>query len=272
MSKTVVNRHPNRNAQQDKQQVGRVKNKKNDPSLNGGKVIKSKHKERVSESLKPIEGKSDKQKLYLKYLQSNDYNAVVVEGIFGTGKTYCSSCVAADALIKGEVEKIIVARPYVQTGKTSGFRPGDTLEKLYPYVRNVLDTIKERMGDSAYKAALKDGLTGSIEVQAIEDIRGRSFDQPSFLLIEEAQQTTKDEMKAIVTRVSDSCKLIISGDNSQKDIKGETGLTWFIDFVARHKIPNVAHIKFNEPDDIIRGGLCKEIALGLYYDNDMIGN
>ena len=263
------NRHPNRNAQQDRSGKGSVKQQRNDPSLGGGKAQINKHKERVEQSLKPITAKTPKQKYYLYMLQSGEFNAIVVEGLFGTGKSFCSACVAADALKTGKVDKVIVARPYVQTGKSSGLKPGTSLEKLYPYVRNVLDTMKDRMGDKHYQEALRDGLTGKIEVQEIESIRGRSFDEPSYLLIEEAQQTTPDEMKAIVTRVSDNCTLVISGDNSQKDIKGQTGLTWFLDFVKRHDIQRVGHIQFNEPSDIIRGGLCGEIARGLYKDGDL---
>jgi phosphate starvation-inducible PhoH-like protein len=229
-------------------------------------VVKEKFQERRTAALIPIVAKTPKQKYYLYMLQSGEFNAVVVEGLFGTGKSYVSACVAADALISGIVDKVIVARPYVQTGKSSGSKPGSALEKLYPYVRNVLDTMKKRMGDGPFSEALKDGLTGKIEVQEIESIRGRSFDEPSFLLIEEAQQTTPEEMKAIVTRVSDNCTLVISGDNNQSDIRGETGLSWFLNFVERHKIPNVGHVQFNDPSDIIRGGLCSDIARGLYAD------
>jgi len=262
-------RHRNRNSQQNRSGRGKVKNVPHDRSLGGGQAQMNKHQERRASSLQPITAKTPKQKYYLYMLQSGEFNAIVVEGLFGTGKSYCSACVAADALIKGEVEKVIVARPYVQTGKTSGSKPGSSLEKLYPYVRNVLDTMKSRMGEGPYREALRDGLTGKIEVQEVESIRGRSFDQPSFLLIEEAQQTTPEEMKAIVTRVSDNCTLVISGDNSQKDIKGQTGLSWFLDFVKRHNIQGVGHISFNDPSDIIRGGLCGAIARGLYADGDL---
>lgn len=262
-------RHPNRNAQQNKTGRGKVKHLSNDNSLGASRPHMNKHQERKAESLPPIQAKTPKQKYYLYMLQSGEFNAIIVEGLFGTGKTYCSACVAADALIKGEVSKVIVARPYVQTGKSSGLKPGSSLEKLYPYVRNVLDTMRSRMGDGAYLEALKDGLSGKIEVQEVESIRGRSFDEPSFLLIEEAQQTTPEEMKAIVTRVSDNCTLVISGDNSQKDIRGETGLSWFLDFVKRHNLEGVGHITFNDPEDIIRGGLCGAIARGLYKDGNL---
>lgn len=183
-----------------------------------------------------------------------------------THNTFCASVVAADKFRKNEISKIIVARAYVQTGKTSGFKPGTSLQKLYPYVRNVLDTIKERIGAGAYEVALKDGESGQIQVQEVESIRGRSFDEWSFLIIDEAQQVTKEEMKSIVTRVSDKCKLVLCGDIRQKDIHGKSGLEWFMDFSKRHNLKGVAVIDFSDPADIVRGGLVRDIAIGLMKD------
>jgi phosphate starvation-inducible PhoH-like protein len=174
--------------------------------------------------------------------------------------------VAADKFRKNEISQIIVARPYVQTGKSSGAKPGTSLEKLYPYVRNVLDPIKKRIGPGAFDIALKDGERGDIQVQEIESIRGRSFDEPSWLLIEEAQQTTPEEMLAIVTRIGDDCKLIISGDLNQKDIRGESGLAWLLAFVKRHNIQGVGVVNFDSPDDIVRGGIVRAVAIGLFKD------
>ena len=133
-------------------------------------------------------------------------------------------------------------------------------------MRNVLDPIRQRLGKSVFEIALDDGERGSIEVQELESIRGRSFDEKSFLLIEEAQQSTPEEMLAIVTRVSDNCKIVVSGDLNQRDIKGDSGLKWLLDFVKRHKIKSVATIDFNSTDDIVRGGLVREIAIGLVQD------
>ncbi|MNQ26032.1 PhoH-like protein [compost metagenome] len=216
----------------------------------------------------PVIAKTQKQKDYFRLLNDPEIQAIVVLGLHGTGKTFCAAVAAADKFRKNEIEKIIVARAYVQTGKTSGFKPGTSLQKLYPYVRNVLDTIKQRIGNGAYEVALKDGESGEIEVQEVESIRGRSFDQKSFLIIDEAQQTTKEEMKSIVTRVSDNCKLVLCGDVRQKDIVGESGLEWFMQFSKRHNLKGVAVIDFSDPSDIVRGGLVKDIAIGLMKDEE----
>jgi phosphate starvation-inducible PhoH-like protein len=241
-----------------------MKAQKDQKSDRKGREIKEKFQEERNNP-PPIQPRSEKQAHYLAILRTE--HKIIAEGLPGTGKSFCAASIAADKLRRGEINKIIVARPYVQTGRTAGFRPGSTLEKLYPYVRNALDTIEARLGTGMFKNALKDGLHGQIEVQALEDIRGRSFDEPSFLIIEEAQQTTPQEMLSIVTRCSDLCTLVISGDDGQRDIHGGSGLAWFKEFAVRHNLPDVGFVDFNDPDkDIIRGGGVREIMKGIEKD------
>jgi phosphate starvation-inducible PhoH-like protein len=216
--------------------------------------------------LPQVVAKTEKQKYYFALLNDPNVQIIIAEGLFGTGKTFCSSIVAADKFRKNEISRIIIARAYVQTGKTSGFKPGGTLDKLYPYVRNALDVIASRMGHGAYTVALGNGTNGAIEVQEVESIRGRSFDEKCFLLIEEAQQTSPEEMESIVTRIGEGCKLIISGCDSQRDITGVSGLAWFKSFAKRHDLSHVAFVNFDDPEDIVRSGVVKEIAYGLAKD------
>lgn len=250
-----------------------IPRKKTRSTRNGG--VKPEIKEKFAEQRNnppPIVAKTAKQKEYFRLLEDPEVKAIVCLGLHGTGKTYCAAVVAADKFRKNEITQIIVARAYVQTGKTSGYKPGSSLQKLYPYVRNVLDTIKSRIGAGAYEVALKDGESGEIQVQEVESIRGRSFDEKSFLIIDESQQTTKEEMQSIVTRVSDNCKLILCGDILQKDIQGESGLEWFMSFTQRHGLKGVAVIDFNSPDEIVRGGLVKDIAIGMMKDRQKESN
>lgn len=246
---------------------GRNKNHKKDKIAKGENKPDMKDKFVEERHLPPIHPKSEKQHDYLSLLLDPSIQIVIAEGLFGTGKTFLSASTAADLFRRNAISRIVVARPYVQTGKTAGFRPGTTLEKLYPYVRNVLDPIAKRLG-GAFQNHLKDGQRGEIEVQAVEDIRGRSFDEPTFLLIEEAQQTTPEEILSIVTRIGEECKLVISGDNSQRDLPGESGLEWFREFAKRHNLPGVGYINFNEPADVMRSGIVRKIALGLIADGD----
>lgn len=244
----------------------KVPRKRTKSTRNGG--VKPEVKEKFKAEREPpvVVAKTEKQLEYFRLLNDPDIQALVVLGYHGTGKTFCAAAVAADKFRRNEIEKIIVARAYVQTGNTSGYKPGSSLQKLYPYVRNVLDTIKFRIGAGAYEVALKDGESGEIEVQEVESIRGRSFDQHSFLIIDEAQQTTPEEMQSIVTRVSDNCKLVLCGDILQKDIQGQCGLEWFLSFVKRHGLKGVGIVDFDSPDDIVRGGLVKDIAIGMMKD------
>lgn len=244
-------------------------------SVSGTKrVVKDKFLEQREQFVKQrtIVAKTEKQKQYLAMLNDPSIQLIVCLGLHGVGKSFLSATTAADKFLSNEITQIIVARPYVQTGKSSGLKPGTTLMKLYPYVRNVLDPIKKRIGAGAFENALKDGETGQIQVQDLESIRGRSFDERSWLLIEEAQQSTPDEMLAIITRVSDECKMIVSGDLNQKDVKGESGLKWLMDFVNRHKIKGVGFISFDSPDDIVRGGLVRDIAIGLMKEGKLGAN
>lgn len=244
------------------------KEKLTDPTK--GRKVKEKFVEENRPA--PIVAKTEKQKQYLAMLNDPNIQMIICLGLHGVGKSFLSATVAADKYMKNEISKIIVARPYVQTGKSSGLKPGTGLQKLYPYVRNVLDPIRKRMGGAAFDIALADGEKGSIEVQELESIRGRSFDERSFLLLEESQQSTPEEMLAVITRVSDDCKIICSGDLNQRDGKGESGLKWLLDFVTRHKIRGVGIINFDSPADIVRGGLVREIAIGLMKEGQLRNN
>lgn len=226
--------------------------------------FKKAYKDKFSDERQPppILPKTQNQEWYKRNLE--DFNVNIAIGSAGTGKTFMASALAADAFRQGDINKIIVCRPYVHTGKSSGSKPGSTLLKMYPFVRTMLDTIKQRLGNGAFETALKDGERGDIEVCEVESIRGRSFDEPSWLILDEAQQTTKDELISILTRCSDNCKVTLCGDPHQKDIKGESGLEWFTEFVRRHDL-DVGIVEFTS-EDIVRGGLVKGIIKGLEED------
>jgi|SRR5690554_112161 len=212
----------------------------------------------------PIVAKTSKQKEYLYNLYNSYVNISI--GPAGTGKTFLPSSLAADMLRECKIERIIVARPYVQTGRSSGLKPGDTASKMFAYVRNVLDTVRKRIGDAAYNIAFKDGLTGQIEICELESIRGRSFDDKCWVILDEMQQSRKDEMIALMTRFGDDCRITICGDINQKDIRGQDGLSWFMDFVERHNL-SIPITEFSS-DDIVRGGLVKDIVKGLEKDGE----
>ena len=256
--------------QQNYPQSKKKRSRQEKQANNEAYIITDKFQEERKEEVKskPLIPMSEKQKRYLELLRDPDVHIIVATGLFGTGKTFLPSAHAADLLRLGHIDKIIVARPYVQTGKTSGSKPGTSLEKLRPYVRTMLDTMQQRLGYNNFNNLLKDGCSGKIEVQELESIRGRSFDEKSWLILDESQQCDSESLLSVVTRVSDNCKLVLCGDLAQRDIKGQSGLKWFLDFAKRHNIKGIETVDFNSVDDIVRGGIVKGIAIGLKKDTE----
>lgn len=232
----------------------RGKRKRNNKPEDQGRVIKEKFKEERQHRSPPILAKTENQKTYLSYLK--EYKLVVAIGPAGCGKTYLPAAIAGDALLKGDIDKIIVARPYVTMGKNLGALPGDETEKLYPFVRPMLDTIKERIGAGSWDTALA---KGQVEVQALQSIRGRSFDGNMMVIIDEMQNATPEEVRSIVTRIGDGCQLVICGDPDQNDVRGLDGITYLTDVIDDHDIADTGIVEF-DLDDIVRSGMVKDFV------------
>ena len=215
-----------------------------------------------------IEPRSAKQADTLRALSDPSVHGVVCEGWFGTGKTYVPTAFATRELLSKRVSKVIVARANVKTGKDEGALPGDIHDKLYGLLRNVLDTMEKLMGPSVFAYHYKKSNTGNIEIQPFSSVRGRSFDEDTIVIIDEAQQLKPSELLCIVTRCSDRCKFVLCGDLSQRDVCKNTlsGLDWFRDFTERHGIA-VDFINYDNPEtDVVRGDHVKQIAIGLKKD------
>jgi len=201
----------------------------------------------------PINAKSNTQRDYLKALQQKIL--IVGTGAAGTGKTFVAASHAANRLVHGEVDSIVLSRPYVAMGRSSGFFPGTVHEKLEPYLKPMLNVFKKRLGDNAYACDLR---KGRISIQPMEAIRGMSFED-CVLIIDEAQNTTKDEMKSIVTRIGENCQLILCGDPAQTDIKGENGLEFISRIIESEKVEGAEVIVFTSKD-IVRSGITKQFV------------
>lgn len=171
-------------------------------------------------------------------------------GSAGTGKTFLAASIAAQHLANRDIEAIIISRPNVPTGKSLGAFPGTVEEKMEPWLMSITTTLKRQLGVGFYEHALK---VGAIQVQPIETIRGRSFDNVD-LLFDEAQQLEEDELKAIVTRIGNNSRLVLMGDITQRDNTGE-GLEYLIGLADRHHLPVDIH-EFTS-DDIVRSDICK---------------
>lgn len=221
--------------------------------LNMGRKKNPKFEEERQNKAQPIVAKTTSQKLYLAALQRK--TLIVATGSAGTGKTFVAASHAANRLVKGEIDNVVLSRPYVGMGKTSGFFPGTVHEKLEPYLKPILNVLKKRLGDNDYASRVRQR---RIELQPMEAIRGMSFED-CILIIDEAQNTTPEEMKSIVTRIGENCQLILCGDPAQTDIKGENGLDFLIRVIHSYNVHGAESVEFG-PDDVVRSGITAQFV------------
>lgn len=188
---------------------------------------------------------------YLQAIQSNEI--IFGVGSAGTGKTYVAATYAAGELFHRRVEKIILTRPNVETGRGLGFLPGTLDEKYAPYLDPFDQVFSRSLGKGFYEYALK---AKNIDPKPLGFMRGATFDN-CIVLLDEAQNATREEMKMLLSRIGKNCKMIISGDVDQADIP-DSGLS---DAIHRLQgIPGIEVIKFMD-DDIVRSKMCKQIIL-----------
>lgn len=198
----------------------------------------------------PLKALNDKQKDYIKALTAHDQ--VIVCGFSGTGKTYIAATYAANMYASKEISKIILTRPNISVGKDLGFFPGTLEEKFAPWAAPVLDVLNEQLGKGVVETGIKNG---NIEMAPLSTMRGRSF-KDSFIILDEAQNTTVAEIKMFLTRIGRDCKVVINGDIKQSDISGQSGLAKIIHLAKKHSMP-VPVIEFGV-DDIVRSDICKQ--------------
>lgn len=164
---------------------------------------------------KPIKSKTYGQKQYVDNIKNND----IVFGIgpAGTGKTFLAVAMAVTAFRSDQVKRIILTRPAVEAGEKLGFLPGDLQSKIDPYLRPLYDSLFEIMGAEAFQRSKEKGL---IEIVPLAYMRGRTLDD-SFIILDEAQNTTKEQMKMFLTRMGFYSKVVVTGDITQIDLPGD---------------------------------------------------
>lgn len=207
------------------------------------------YKKREPFNLVPKTEKQQEQILALKTMSQ-----VVCIGPAGTGKTYVTSAWAATEFDKNHIKKLVLTRPNVGAGPTLGLFPGSLQEKFGNWVSPITNVIKTVLGEAAFEIALK---KEDIVYQPIETIRGMSFEN-AVIIVDEAQNVTIPEMKALVTRIGEGSKLILDGDINQKDIKGVSGLEWVLSSIktSEYLSANTGIVEFTS-EDIIRSDMCK---------------
>lgn len=182
------------------------------------------------------------------------YNEIVFGiGSAGTGKTYVAASYAAGELFHRRIQKIYLTRPNVETGRGLGFLPGELDEKYAPYLQPFEQVFIRTLGKGFYEYALK---SKDVEPKPIGFLRGSSFEN-AIILVDEAQNLTKTELKMLLSRIGKNCKVILSGDPKQVDIP-DSGL---LDAVNRLQgLPGVEVTHFAD-DDIVRSKMCKQVIL-----------
>jgi len=206
-----------------------------------------------------IVARSENQKKYFELLNSK--NIVFAVGPAGTGKTFLAVAKAVAALQKGIVKKIILSRPAVEAGEKLGFLPGDLKEKVDPFLRPIYDALYEMMPSEQVEKKINNGI---IEIAPIAFMRGRTLED-CFIILDEAQNTTRIQMKMFLTRLGKNSQMVVVGDTTQIDLvsRNDSGL---LDAEKKlNQIKDIGFIYLNH-SDVVRHDLVKKIINA--YDNN----
>jgi len=199
-----------------------------------------------------IKSKTHGQKVYIDAIKNND----IVFGIgpAGTGKTFLAVAMAVTAFRNKEVNRIVLTRPAVEAGEKLGFLPGDLQNKVDPYLRPLYDALYEMLGFETYQKYLEKGM---IEVAPLAYMRGRTLDD-SFIILDEAQNTTPEQMKMFLTRIGFGSKVVITGDITQIDLPGDkkSGLKEVINILK--EIKGISFVYLSDKD-VVRHELVQKI-------------
>lgn len=230
-------------------------NEEND--ANGGDVQEKLKENEIQWSVKTrkgaVKGCGQNQKQYLEHIKNNDLAMGV--GPAGTGKTYLAVACAVDSLVNDEVDRLILVRPAVEAGERLGFLPGDLSQKIDPYLRPMYDALYEMMGVEKVAKLIEKNV---IEIAPLAYMRGRTLND-AFIILDEAQNTTIDQMKMFLTRIGFGSKAVITGDITQVDLPREkiSGLRH-----AMHLLEDVSGVGITQftAHDVVRHPLVKKIV------------
>jgi phosphate starvation-inducible PhoH-like protein len=220
------------------------------PSEHWGQPVKVKNQ---------IKAKNFAQEMYLNFLRES--SLTICSGPAGSGKTYLVTAVAVEKLVNNEIDKIVITRPVVQAGEDLGYLPGTLEEKLDPYLLPLIDAIQDHVGQTMTKRLVE---SGKIEVAPLAFMRGRTFNN-CFVILDEAQNATVEQIKMFVTRMGYDSMFAINGDVSQSDLvkpykhqgEWENGLQYVIRKLTGRD-ENISYIEFQNRD-VVRSQMVQRI-------------
>lgn len=204
-------------------------------------------------TLKTLTVRTPKQKTYLESVSKGELTFAI--GPAGTGKTFLAVSCALKALKDKQISRIVITRPIVEAGEKLGFLPGDLQEKVNPYLRPIFDSFTTLIGPESF---LNLWDNGTIEIAPLAYMRGRTLEY-SFIILDEAQNTTQEQMKMFLTRMGNGSKMIITGDVTQIDLpqKAHSGLIHAVKVLS--DVPEIGFIHFGD-EDVVRHPLVKKIV------------
>lgn len=213
---------------------------------------------------RPIKSKTFGQRQYVQAIRDHEITFAI--GPAGTGKTFLAVAMAVNAFRSHEVSRIILTRPAVEAGEKLGFLPGDLQNKVDPYMRPLYDALQELMGAEQYLKNLEKGL---IEVSPLAYMRGRTLDE-AFIILDEAQNTTPEQMKMFLTRLGFNSQAVITGDITQIDLPGDrkSGLKEAKKIL--HDVEGLAFVELTQRD-VVRNALVQRIIKAYELDSQKGG-
>lgn len=200
---------------------------------------------------KPLKPMTENQARYINAIE----RSVITFGYgsAGTGKTYIATTMAAQYLTDKKVDRIIITRPVVEAGESLGFLPGEMNEKFDPYFAPLREVLGKNLGPSYVEYLIK---AKRIVALPLAYMRGHTFED-AFVILDEAQNTSPVQMKLFLTRIGENAKVVVNGDTTQQDIKGDNGLDDGI--YKTRNITGISSVRF-EDCDVVRSGICGEIV------------
>jgi phosphate starvation-inducible PhoH-like protein len=201
-----------------------------------------------------LEAKTENQKNYIRSIVEND--VVFCTGPSGSGKSFIAAGIAAQKLLKDEIDTIIVTRPLVCTGRDLGSLPGELNDKIKPYLQPMEENLKFFLGRDKFGMYFNQR---RIRFEPLETMRGSTF-HDSYMILDEAQNCTLDQIKMFVTRMGNHSKVLINGDNKQTDISRDSGLDFCMDRLSNVEGVGICKLEYH---DIQRNGIIGSVLFAL---------